>query len=773
MSATSEKSAITSFRGQSLVRAGICVAMGMYLSVLGFATHGLYICFMSFTLLTVVAAYRFPKTALTVTWAFLTADLIFTIAGLHVVESNSTFLFVLLLQISFGYALRFGRAYLWIAVIESILGLAILFSVSPYWADRADVLATFALGAPLLSFYIDHLTIKLRRASDDATRFAAQSSNLLGFVSHDIRTLIFALKFSTEKGIRETNETTAKKQFEIILRTLDSVARLTSQFVQHHSLNKQEKNADGSSYQSHAYIDIAAWLGNLARPFASILSENKIVFELQTESLAFRSAKIPENESSRILTNFLANASRYAKEGWLKLSVKTLTSANGVDRILVIISNSVVNTSSNDSPSEYFGSGLGLNVCQELAKDIGADIFTAEEDDGSFCAGCCIPCSETESASHGSPRYAVAFVSGEESNYLLDDQRYCEHIDLFSFSDTWTIENLPAELKELLAFRISPITSTKDSQQSQFGHSVFEARAIDSDTSVRLGITAMRDTSDDRVFGFEFAKAYFGTTASGETFRNAQIGQLLYQKSILLADDNEVSRGISKMRLEHLGATVIESASVQETINHVRDSEFDLAIVDWFFPDGIGSDILDEIAVRFSSPIPIVVLSGIERAMIYGALEKYSNVYFVSRNEPESVFFKILHRAVGHDDLPNASMRISGAERVVDLRIFRGEFQSETASRLLNSLKTECERLLVSIASIEADGAHNGMHSIIHEIRGISESTGCDRLAKAVRQAEILEESSRSSEERAVVCRQLERELTLLRNYVELETLTC
>ena len=81
--------------------------------------------------------------------------------------------------------------------------------------------------------------------------------------------------------------------------------------------------------------------------------------------------------------------------------------------------------------------------------------------------------------------------------------------------------------------------------------------------------------------------------------------------TILLVDDEESVRGITRLLLERIGFNVIEACDGSEAIDLFRAHHRELAILflDWTMPNLDGADALRELK-RISDDVPIVIMSG-------------------------------------------------------------------------------------------------------------------------------------------------------------------
>ncbi len=81
-------------------------------------------------------------------------------------------------------------------------------------------------------------------------------------------------------------------------------------------------------------------------------------------------------------------------------------------------------------------------------------------------------------------------------------------------------------------------------------------------------------------------------------------------KSILIADDDEITRTILQTALEKEGYRIITATNGREALEKVRDESPDLLILDIRMPDMHGLEVL-EVVRKENKTLPIIMCSGI------------------------------------------------------------------------------------------------------------------------------------------------------------------
>ena len=214
--------------GQAKVRIGVCLFMAVYFYTTGFTTHPLYVLFIGYCFTSVLLIRRSTRFSRVRSFTSLLIDNFFAIAGLHVTGEYGTFLFILLVQIAFGNGLRFGRLYLWSSVFVACIGILTLYFFSPRWQGNLHLVLTFFIGTPFIAFYVDYLVKNLRESKKEVDKRASDISDLLAFVSHDIRTPLHSLLTTAAIAKTSAQDNETRTRLVRIENTIKSLARLAT-----------------------------------------------------------------------------------------------------------------------------------------------------------------------------------------------------------------------------------------------------------------------------------------------------------------------------------------------------------------------------------------------------------------------------------------------------------------------------------------------------------------------------------------------------------------
>lgn len=90
---------------------------------------------------------------------------------------------------------------------------------------------------------------------------------------------------------------------------------------------------------------------------------------------------------------------------------------------------------------------------------------------------------------------------------------------------------------------------------------------------------------------------------------SSSFDKFLYQKNILIADDNEMNRLVASTILENYNATIYEATNGQEAVESVINNEIDLILMDIQMPVLNGYDATEVIRKKLNKNVPIIALT--------------------------------------------------------------------------------------------------------------------------------------------------------------------
>ncbi len=83
---------------------------------------------------------------------------------------------------------------------------------------------------------------------------------------------------------------------------------------------------------------------------------------------------------------------------------------------------------------------------------------------------------------------------------------------------------------------------------------------------------------------------------------------------LLIVEDDRSLRQMMCLELEELGYSVTSAGCCAEALAQIQGGSFDLALLDYHLPDGVGSDLMEQIHLLHPR-LPVILCSGLSCSM--------------------------------------------------------------------------------------------------------------------------------------------------------------
>ncbi len=744
-------------RSQSKIRLFVCLFMGAYFVHTGHYFHPLYLGFIAYTCLVIAITARAHSHQRLRVVSTLLIDNFFTLYGLHITQTAGIFLFLILIQITFGYALRFGRFFLWFAVGVACTGISVLYFFSSYWHSQKYEIFAFVLGVPFIAFYIDHLTVQLRNAMVRSQAQADANEKLLIFVSHDIRTQLQSLLTTTDSAYLDSAEPITRRRLRLIEQTIRSLGRITTQFVEEDSVNGP------NAVVGRSQVATIEWMAEIAMRFTEVFRENGTRLTFELGSVIVPRIGLQAIEAERLLLNALTNATRYSQNGSITIQVSCEISETNKATLWFEITNIRSDDQKTSTRSsryaageadslDYFGAGVGLRSAKTLAtaihgsysfREVSNNEFTTtisipiQIEDGEFLElgrGVCTCLSKYPATIN---KFAAAlegyvdFAGGRETELLLQN-----HI-----SETSRIKALFLDYSSLETLKAS-ISAASDCHFALIVSAPFTRETLHPTPLIRLSkeATAAQIRSATQLL-FAFSREDIMSSNEFDRQLNISFQGLLF----LLVDDNATSSALLGEGLRTLGAEVCSVASANECIALVKERQPDVLVLDWFLGDSDAHEILYTLEILGVEKRPTtVVLTSSTRAVVEQCT--HSNVISQIIERPISSFalFKQIHdltNSVGLTPAPETCEIWKNRSSLVDISVYEemldGGIGPLKVASLLRQFIDEIEIQLRILRDFENADAGLTPARILHSIKSVADTGGGTGISEFIRSSGV------------------------------------
>lgn len=728
---------------QSRVRIVICSFMGGYYSVFGVPNHPVYLAFALYSMALLFYAQRRQTAWRIVPSLTLLLDSGFAIFGLHVTGERGAFLLFFLIHFSFAYGIRFGRSYLIASLTISCIGVTWLYRQSFPWQGHIHSLLSILFGMLLISFYFYVLTSKLRRSEAEATMNAEQTTQLLTFLAHDIRTPLHQLLIAI-KQLQETSYTAlSAPSLHHMEQLVNMMARMCSGVVGAPSAT------DGASakYTIEASNSRPATLNQRVVEFVELFRER---IESRGATLRYSLASdiapninIDISVVERALLNVISNAVRYCQNGYVEIRTRSEGSHGKTIRIEIenaFTSDSLNSETSFSSKAEdnslFYGTSIGMDSMRAVALSAGGAFSFQIINSSCFLSSLTLPANELPTADGVKSVYPVVLISNdidliERCADKLDPvvnvyrfpsfEKFTSHIESYSgeiaaiFTEYPDINN-PIALATFVDFSAS--------------HGLVVAICPDLEHLEQITIQSARikvnrEAADNTwIQAMQLSEALRISEACPSTKMNHQLRTLASAK-ILALDDNPLNLSLLVVGLRNYGLSIKSISSLAAGMRELSQENYDILILDWNVGDCTALDFLQNIQkLHRSTSLRILLLTAqdleiekinipfvenirllikpIDNATIFFALKDLwlSNTYRTVgelESSPKEIFFCDNYMemdwssdsiTVVHDLL--GEFLISIQERIADLEIAGNVLAKEDVARRLHALASMC-----------------------------------------------------------------------------------
>lgn len=261
------------------------------------------------------------------------------------------------------------------------------------WLEEALIQLTDEAGAPFGTAYIGHDITEQqqavdasRRARDEARAEARTKTDILAVISHEIRTPISGILGLIDQVRRERSEsergralTLIEDSSEALLKTLDATLQRT----------RSEREKVESQVEEFQPAELIERVAELFRPLAR---RKGLALDIEVGSDA-RVIGEP-TRIQQVLANFVSNAIKFTPTGKVTLSFalpdadcdtwvfSVEDTGSGIDpeRLKTIFE--PFSGSAPDTLGRSTGSGLGLSITRDLARQMGGDVAAENRKEG-------------------------------------------------------------------------------------------------------------------------------------------------------------------------------------------------------------------------------------------------------------------------------------------------------------------------------------------------------------------------------------------------------
>jgi CheY-like chemotaxis protein/anti-sigma regulatory factor (Ser/Thr protein kinase) len=330
-----------------------------------------------------------------------------------------------------------------------------------------------------------------------------------------------------------------------------------------------------------------------------------------------------EGKVAQILRNFISNALKYTEAGEVRVSAEYLES-KGFVHFHVSDTGIGIAPEHQEAVFEEFrqiehslqqkvkGTGLGLPLSRRLAHLLGGSVGVESQIGVGSVFSLCIPAIYTKAESGASTDPAPAAVTdSERATVLLVEDHYETRLiyEKYLRSSPWQVASARSvrEAENVLR-RVTPVAIVLDiALEGEDSWDLLARLKSDPVTSSIpvIVVTSIDDESKSLALG---ADAYFSKPVSSQKLREALSRFTRRGRTILLADDEEISRYLIRQAFTHSEVRFLEADNGRAALQIARAEKPDLVVMDLMMPEMTGLAAIE--AMRSDDElkdIPVIV----------------------------------------------------------------------------------------------------------------------------------------------------------------------
>jgi two-component system sensor histidine kinase RpfC len=677
------------------------------------------------------------------------------------------------LWVVIGNGFRYGSQYLYGSAGLALVSFYIAAYFNPYYGSDYGLLGltTFLLGV-VIPVYLGSLLKKLHQALQ-AARVADQTkTRFLANVSHDLRTPLNAILANCELLARGLPANSGLQ-----LRDMQEAATTLNRLVS--DLLDVAKIEGGRISIRSAPFNLAQLLGRVVRLNEPAARANGTQIYLTISADTPARVLGDDLRLEQVLNNILSNAVKYTENGAIHIHAKPDTTGCGNAFTGVILS--ISDTGIGIDPKaisrifsrfeqadtcysrSYSGAGLGLSIAKELVALMGGSIAVESARDKGSQFNISIPlppCSHL--ANQATTDYKAAqliVVCHEEAG----QQRWANTFDGRSLplASVFTEQNIRDRKPALPDESSEPTVVVVDAEKLRIAPAsipMLMGRSSCSSSTNFILLNAPRYCPDHNAVR-EYRCVAAGATVEDvrrcldivlwstscyrsetEQARNLRTYKhSLKNRTVLIADDNELNRRVISNILNSIHARVVEACDGQSALDRLINQHIDIAVLDIQMPKLTGIEVIRAVSRRDRwNATPLIALTADTTDECRSKCLEAGAIAVLHKPVSMYPLYRELCRAItcansAQKELPSCEPQSTGGGGEIDYALLHELAQSAQRPDYLASLvtcfKSEGEKLLQDLRTALHTADFENGRALLHRLKGMSSAIGANPIA--------------------------------------------
>jgi two-component system sensor histidine kinase RpfC len=512
-------------------------------------------------------------------------------------DETSAIFYPFYLWITLGMGFRYGRSYLRVSAVLSLVSFGAVIAVTDYWRSQPALAAGLWIALLLLPAYASTLLTKLTVALARAEEANAAKSRFLATMSHELRTPLHAIIGMADmlRGTRLDLEQ------EDMVRTVRSAGRTLLDMIS--DLLDIAKIEFGKAEGQTVAFDLHGLIATVRALLHHQAAGKGLTLDIEIDPDIPYSLLGAARPLQQILVNLVANSIKFTEQGGVTIRVlgETVTAERAWLRIDVEDTGIGIPAEAQERIFERFaqvdesvtrrygGTGLGLSIARQLAGLIGGTLAVRSEPGAGACFTLRVPFAVRPAPERSLQGHVV--VIGP-----LDlTAKYCRRMV------AWGVETSP----------VADLARACEALQRSQRHRVVLAVGADPQEALSYGETLADRFADepldlilvgpDKREGVPPCLAVLPPEAADEPLYNALHAALAVPEAsaddalaapwrggasrrILVAEDNRTNQKVIERMLRSVGHEVTIVDNGEQALNALENGTFDVVLMDLNMP---------------------------------------------------------------------------------------------------------------------------------------------------------------------------------------------
>jgi two-component system sensor histidine kinase RpfC len=683
-------------------------------------------------------------------------------------------LYAVYLLIIFGHGFRYGKPYLYTALLLSTFGFALVLAFNEYWMANNTLGIGLMVGMILLSLFVGTLVTRLFDALHREEAANQAKRRFLSTVSHEMRTPLNAIVGMNDL-LRDTSLNAEQAEMvRAMHEASQSLLKLIEDVLDISKIEAGKVSIEETDFDLHSLINgTAVVLG----PQAEI------------RGLQFRAHVMPEVPHAlrgdpyhlrQVLYNLIGNGIKFTQAGSVTLAVSSLGESEHAVRLRFVIEDTGIGiapeaqdrifdsfTQADESTTRrYGGTGLGTTISKQLVEMMGGHIglqstlgkgstFWFELQLKKQVAGQAPEASfrlndvrimllgfadaELRALEHDLATWGAR--TGREAGAEAAAARLAEaqslghpyHLVLVRETEDLVPGRVAARLRSPRGQKFPPLVlCARGGSQDRSGEALANGfvAALEMPLKKRLLFNAIHSAT-------AVQENQEGVISLSDYYAARDANRRRYQ--ILVAEDNAVNQRVIVGILERAGHRVRVVSDGEQALDVLENERFDVVIMDLNMPELGGLDAAR--AYRFMDPeaihVPIIMLSAdvtsetrkeCEEAGVDAFLSKPVEARRLLDTIASLIAKRVTAQAAAVEDAEESQAAVLNPAALAELELIGSG--STFMPELVNGFIQDGEALLRQMEAAIAAKQHDTLRDLVHAMKGSAVTLGADQLCK-------------------------------------------